>query len=231
MLVYIDLEHEQLRRIDRALWRRSRADLLRQKYRLQRLAARPCLILRYDTITPEQLASVQAEALFISGCTLSYAYYSDESLAGLRRVYREWTRPLLGFCAGMQLMAQAHGAAIGPLAPIPPGVTDLHLATTQDISGVAQEIGFQPVTRLQDHPLFHALEAQATFYQAHYWEVKAAPPGFDVLAYSERCAIQAIAHQERPLFGVQFHPEKYDEAHTDGRQLLQNFLHIAGFII
>jgi GMP synthase (glutamine-hydrolysing) len=161
---------------------------------------------------------------------LSYDYYLDESLAGLRRVYREWERPLLGFCAGMQLLAQAHGAAIGPLDIIPPGTVDLHQATTQTINGMAQEIGFQPVTVAPEHALFHGFGETAVFYQAHYWEVKVAPPGFEVLASSGRCPIQAIANQERPLFGVQFHPEKYDDEHKDGRQLLRNFLYLAGII-
>lgn len=230
MLVYVDLEHEQLQRVDPDLWQQSRADLLREKYRLERLASRPCLIFRYDRVTPERLQAVGAEAVFISGCKLGYDYYPAESLAGLRRLYQEWTRPLLGFCGGMQLLAQAHGAAIGPLAPIPPGVAGLHLATVENISGVAQEIGFQPVTVAQAHALFHGLADPPVFYQAHYWEVKAAPPGFDVLAQSDRCPVQAIAHRQRPLMGVQFHPEKYDDQYGDGRQLLQNFLHLAGII-
>lgn len=37
-----------------------------------------------------------------------------------------------------------------------------------------------------------------------------------------------IAHAERPLFGTQFHPEAYDESHSDGRVLLENFFRIAG---
>jgi GMP synthase (glutamine-hydrolysing) len=231
MLVYVDLEHERLQQIDPKLWRCSRVALAQVKERLERLGQRPCLTLPYHAITPERLESEGVEAVFVSGCTLSYDYYTEESLAGLRRVYREWERPLLGICAGMQLMAQAHGATIGPLAAIPPDVANLHLATTQNINGMAQEIGFQSVTITQAHPLFATLEECATFYQAHYWEVKEVPPGFEVLAQSGRCPIQAIAHRERPLFGVQFHPEKYDEEHRDGRQHLQNFLEIVGMKI
>jgi anthranilate/para-aminobenzoate synthase component II len=37
-----------------------------------------------------------------------------------------------------------------------------------------------------------------------------------------------LAHQSAPLFGAQFHPENYDDAHPDGRIILENFFRIAG---
>ena len=223
MLIYIDMEHEQLHTIDPDLWQRSRADLMRNKYRFERLGKRPCLIVRYNRVTPEHLKTLNAEAVFISGYLLDNSYYAVEDLAGLMAVYREWERPLLGFCGGHQLLAQAFGASIGPLSQIPDGVTRLHLATIQNISGIEQEIGFQPVTIQKPHPLFDEVGPHPHFFQAHYWEVKDVPPGFDVLASSEQCAVQAIAHRERPLFGTQFHPEAYDDRYGDGRQLLLNF--------
>lgn len=223
MLVYVDLEHAQLYEIDPELWHRSRANLLRNKYRFERLAARPCLIVRYDNVTPDFIRAVGAEAVLISGYYLDNSYYAAENLAGLMALYRQWTRPLIGFCGAHQLLAKAYGADIGPIAPIPPGVTQLHLATMQNITGVEQEIGFQPVTVQPSHPLFHHLDEMPTFFQAHYWEVKTAPDGFEVLATSDHCAIQAIGHRERPLFGTQFHPEAYDDRFGDGRQLLENF--------
>ena len=33
-----------------------------------------------------------------------------------------------------------------------------------------------------------------------------------------------MQHNERPLFGVQFHPELFDEEHPEGRKILENFL-------
>jgi len=223
MLVYIDMEHEQLSEIDPALWHQSRANLLRTKYRFERLAARPCLIVRYDDVSPAFIRSIGAAAVLVSGYHLDNSYYAAENLAGLMALYQEWTRPLIGFCGGHQLLAKAYGATIGPIAPIPPGISQLHLATTQNISGVEQEIGFQPVMVQTEHPLFHHLDARSAFFQAHYWEVKTTPASFERLATSDQCAIQAIGHRERPLFGTQFHPEAYDDRFGDGRQLLENF--------
>jgi GMP synthase (glutamine-hydrolysing) len=51
-----------------------------------------------------------------------------------------------------------------------------------------------------------------------------APDGFHVLAKSSNCAIEAMRHDNRDIFGVQFHPEV---SHTlKGMDLFRNFLHI-----
>lgn len=39
-----------------------------------------------------------------------------------------------------------------------------------------------------------------------------------------------IKHRDRLLYGTQFHPEAYDEAHLDGKKLLQNFFRLAGVL-
>jgi len=64
--------------------------------------------------------------------------------------------------------------------------------------------------------------------QRHFWELKDLPEGFVRLADSEACPIQAMRHVRRPLYGFQFHPERYTEAHPDGRTILANFFRLAG---
>ena len=55
---------------------------------------------------------------------------------------------------------------------------------------------------------------------SHFDEVTQVPEGFSVIGKTD--CIAAIAHQERPIMAVQFHPEV---AHTEyGTQLLQNFV-------
>ncbi|MCP5099222.1 MAG: hypothetical protein GY943_27025 [Chloroflexi bacterium] len=228
MLIYVDMEHEQLHNVDPDLWQQSRTALIRNKYRFERLGKRPCLIVRYHQVNFKRLRDLNAEAIFVSGYILDNSYYAAENLAGLMAVYRKWERPLIGFCGGHQLMAQAFGSSIGSMSQLPEVVSQPHLATVQPVSGVEQEIGFQPVTIQQSHPLFHDMTPHPHFFQAHYWEVKDAPPDFEVLASSEHCAVQVMVHRERPLFGTQFHPEAYDDQYGDGRQLIQNFLQLAG---
>ncbi|MBI1881032.1 MAG: gamma-glutamyl-gamma-aminobutyrate hydrolase family protein [Chloroflexi bacterium] len=221
MIIYVDLEHERLQQQPEA-WEKSLARRLKHKYRLEELSGDLCLIVRYERVSLDLLRELNARAVVVSGCATDFEYYSDESLAGLRAVYREAAQPILGFCGGMQLLAPAYGAEIGPLGPLAPDKADPYHDAFGP--GMKQERGFLPVRLAADHRLFDGLPVQPTFFQAHYWEVKAPPQGFRVLAESDLCPVQAIAHRDRPIFGVQFHPEEYDEAHPDGRRVLENFL-------
>ncbi len=56
------------------------------------------------------------------------------------------------------------------------------------------------------------------------------PPGFTLLALNDVCRIQAIKHESRLVYGVQFHPEAYTEEHEDGKVLLTSFFRMAGVI-
>jgi GMP synthase-like glutamine amidotransferase len=90
--------------------------------------------------------------------------------------------------------------------------------------GYLHEFGFCKVEIDPREPLFGGFGSEAGVHQEHYWEVKAVPDGFRSIASSEACAVQGIAHESLPLFGTQFHPEFYDNEHTDGRRIIQNFL-------
>jgi GMP synthase (glutamine-hydrolysing) len=76
--------------------------------------------------------------------------------------------------------------------------------------------------------VFAGISAEPVFYQLHGGEVKRLPDVFSVLAESESCKIQAVAHKHAPLFGTQFHPELFDETHPEGKRLFENFFSIAG---
>jgi GMP synthase (glutamine-hydrolysing) len=162
--------------------------------------------------------------VLVSGCSTDFEHYTEADLAGLREVYRAADWPTLGFCGGAQLMAQTYGAELGPLGPLEPGGR----IENDWGDGMKKEQGFMPVTLLAPHPWLDGLGPAPEVFQAHYWEIKGAPAGFRVLAASKLCGVQALAHERLPLFGTQFHPEAYDDAHPAGRDLLQNFFRLAG---
>jgi GMP synthase (glutamine-hydrolysing) len=91
-----------------------------------------------------------------------------------------------------------------------------------------KEWGAYPVRISGDDPLFAGLGDSVVVEQRHFWELKALPAGFVQLATSDACPIQAIRHRSRPLYGVQFHPERYSERHPGGRTILSNFFELAG---
>ena len=86
-----------------------------------------------------------------------------------------------------------------------------------------QERGFKVVEICGECSLFDGFNGRGEFFQAHYWEVKGLPSGFAVLARNDACEIQAMAHRDRPLIGVQFHPTIHNAEFPDGRRVLENF--------
>jgi len=72
--------------------------------------------------------------------------------------------------------------------------------------------------------IFSGLPETITVWESHCDEVKSLPPDFVCTATNQVSDIQAMQHTSLPLFGVQFHPELFDEEHPHGRTILENFL-------
>ena len=95
-------------------------------------------------------------------------------------------------------------------------------AATNPISSRAAvpEFGFKKLV-LVDNPLFAGIDALVPVH-SHYDEVTGLPEDrFEVIASTDDCAVQAFQVRERPVWGVQFHPE-LDE--RSGRKMLERNL-------
>ncbi|HEY5210980.1 MAG TPA: aminodeoxychorismate/anthranilate synthase component II [Stellaceae bacterium] len=115
--------------------------------------------------------------------------------------------PLLGVCLGHQAIGAAFGGRV-VRAPEPMhGKVDRML---HDRSGVFAGLP-SPFT--------------ATRYHSLIVEHASLPPSLRVTATSEDGLIMGLAHLERPIHGVQFHPESIASQH--GHDLLRNFLKLA----
>jgi len=112
--------------------------------------------------------------------------------------------PILGICAGHQFMAQHFGGRAAA-AKVP-------------------EFGKALLTVQEPDELFMGLPKTFEVWESHNDEVSALPKGFIGLASSPNCRIQAMRSLDRPLFGLQFHPEV---EHTQfGKEIFQNFLKV-----
>jgi GMP synthase (glutamine-hydrolysing) len=117
----------------------------------------------------------------------------------------ELGKPVLGICYGQQWLVQRLG-----------GVVE---------QGDAHEYGRALLKLSGEDPLFASLAggAERAVWMSHGDRVLRLPEGFRVLGTSEGSPYAAIRHAERPVWGIQFHPEV---VHTDGgERILSAFVH------
>jgi GMP synthase (glutamine-hydrolysing) len=168
----------------------------------------------FHAVSLARVKTLRPSHIILSGQSHPWDRYSADSLAGVFEVIKKARQPILGVCGGHQQMALAFGATVGLMGRLEPG---------EGYEGAKRERGYFPV-ETSNGSLFKGLPRKANVWHSHFDEVKELPKGFRKTASNEACAIQAMQHKERPLFGVQFHPELFDDEHPDGKQILENFL-------
>ncbi|MDX1652385.1 MAG: aminodeoxychorismate/anthranilate synthase component II [Brumimicrobium sp.] len=112
--------------------------------------------------------------------------------------------PVLGVCLGMQALAEYTGAFLYNLKEVRHGVE------TQ-------------VFQKNAHSLLRNLPNEFSVGCYHSWAVgQPLPDVWEELAISSEGILMAIAHKERPWFGVQFHPESI--LTPLGKKIIENFI-------
>ncbi|MCB0031323.1 MAG: gamma-glutamyl-gamma-aminobutyrate hydrolase family protein [Anaerolineales bacterium] len=220
MIAYIDIEHISLSR-DNERWQARLGRVLKVKYRLEAISGLPCLIMRYEQVSPARLDELGIRAVLISGSATELPHYGQDELAGMTAMFHQVSRPTFGFCGGQQMMAHLLGARVAPI-----NETESGTMATGGWQERTHELGFTAVKATGPHHLLSDLSPDLQMFEAHYWELKEIPAGFHNYASSAVSPIQFIAHETLPLFGTQFHPEAFDEAHPDGQKMLANFFQL-----
>jgi GMP synthase (glutamine-hydrolysing) len=112
--------------------------------------------------------------------------------------------PILGICYGHQMIADVWGGKVE--------------------KGKSAEYGVSEITVDDEDIILKGLPRKFKAWVSHFDEVKELPEGFEALAHSETCGIEAMRHKEKPIFAVQFHPEVW---HTEkGELVLKNFAEV-----
>ncbi len=110
--------------------------------------------------------------------------------------------PILGICYGLQVLAYLMGGEVDRAGRREYGRAELNIFDATD--------------------LLNGLDNPALVWMSHGDHLIRAPGNFEVIAATENSPIAAIRHKEKPIFGIQFHPEV---AHTlQGTDLFRNFL-------
>jgi anthranilate synthase component II len=160
------------------------------------------VVKRNDAISVEAALALRPQGIVISPGP------SDPDHAGicLELVRRAGSIPLLGVCLGHQAIGQAFGGKV-VRAPVPMHgkVSEMRHAGAGVFAGLPDPF---PATR------YHSLIVERA----------SLPPSLTVTAECDGL-IMGLQHRERPVHGVQFHPESI--ASLGGHDLLRNFLAIA----
>jgi len=168
----------------------------------------------FHSVSLERVRSLRPSHIILSGQSHPWDKYSAESLAGVFEVIKHASQPILGVCGGHQQIALAYGAEVGLMGRVEPG---------EGYNGAKRERGFLPIQNTGDG-LFKGLPSEIMVWHNHCDEVKELPDGFRQTASNETCQIQAMQEKGRRVYGVQFHPELFDEEHPEGRHIVESFL-------
>ena len=165
----------------------------------------------YSTILPGEdfklydviVISGSQHLLVQSGISDAYMHEAD--------LLKAMQKPVLGICFGHQLIAMAFGSE----------VTDMG----------SKIDGYYMIERVATNEIFEGLGDKFLVRESHQEMVVEVPLDFTLLARSALCPVEIMKHNILPIYGVQFHPERFDADHPAGRSVLENFFKLATWYI
>lgn len=151
-------------------------------------------------------------AIIISGSQRKLAEPGTfELYSNIAELIKTCGKPILGICFGHQLIS---------------------MAFYEDVVSMGKKIeGYYMVKKVNHDDLFWGLAEKFLVMESHEEMVANLPYEFIKLAESPNCPIEAMKHRTMPIYGVQFHPERFDDKHPAGSVILENFFKVASFYI
>lgn len=160
-----------------------------------------CTVIRNDAATVQDIISDRPDNIVISPGP------STPDQAGicidLIKAAANENIPLLGICLGHQAIGAAFGGRV--------------IRARRPVHGEVEAITHNA------YGIFKDIQSPAKFTRYHSLiiERKTCPDSLKITAEKDDL-IMAVQHSEKPIYGVQFHPESI--ASTSGKQLLSNFI-------
>jgi len=110
--------------------------------------------------------------------------------------------PILGLCYGHQLVAQLSKGNVEPACCKEYGTADVK---------IDKAVG-----------VLKGLDTEEKVWMSHGDTVFEMPPEFEILAHTSNCPVAAFRHKNKPIYGLQWHPEVI---HTkNGTLMIRNFI-------
>lgn len=181
--------------------------------------------MHFKDVTLEKLEELAPDFIVLSPQGTPWCRYTGKTGIALQNflwmlptIAEDLNIPILGICGGHQALALAFGGRVGPIRA---GHLDCMPYNKERQGGVVK------LTLMNPDPIFMGLEGDLNMVESHYDEVKVLPPGFVLLASDKLSPNQIIRHPNRPVYGIQGHPEHFLSSRPDGGILIRNFLQIA----
>jgi len=108
--------------------------------------------------------------------------------------------PVLGLCYGLQLLASMHGGKVEK----------------------AREYGLTQAYIDKSFGILEGMEERQQVWMSHGDTVFEAPEGWTPVAHTDRAPVAAMVHEEKQIWGLQWHPEVNHTEH--GMEMLRNFV-------
>jgi len=165
-------------------------------------------VLRNDSMSAEEVFAKNPQGIILSPgpCDPDKAGICLDivALAAKQRM------PLFGVCLGHQTIGQAFGGKV--------------IRAPEPMHGKVSQIKHNGTDVFTDLPN----PLGATRYHSLLVERSSLPACLKITAESQDGLIMGLAHEDLPIYGVQFHPESI--ASVNGHDLLRNFLNLASEI-
>lgn len=186
----------------------------------QELSGQDFLVKRYYEVSARFLEDhPEITGVILSGCNCKWDNMYFDIFEGVFDLVRNAKIPVLGICAGHQLIAMAYGAAV------------------RRCDFGKEERFFTEMEMLKESPLTEGIEGNVYAFEFHNCAVMEVPEGCERLMTSKKTYIQAFKRIGEHKYGVQFHPELDKEAsdpmfradaskELSGTKILSNFLAI-----
>ncbi|MDX7923260.1 imidazole glycerol phosphate synthase subunit HisH [Aeromonas media] len=166
-----------------------------------------------------------ADKLILPGVGTAVAAMKNLNERNLVPLIRAARQPLLGFCLGMQMLAQAseenmsadggEGGLIDCLGIVPGRIRLMEVGDLR-----LPHMGWNQIEHDETHPLLKGIQSGSYFYFVHSYALEVTVATLASCDYGQ--PFTAIVGRDN-FFGAQFHPERSGAA---GARLLQNFLEL-----
>jgi glutamine amidotransferase len=169
------------------------------------------------TVSSDLSIIMNAKKIFLPGVGTATAVMKNLYEKQLINIIKNFNKPVLGICLGMQLLCNFSEECQGVKTI---GVIESAVLRLKSNDLPLPHIGWNNISFQKEHPLFKNIPNHSKFYFVHSYVVPINKYTLSTTSYGNNFTSTI---QKNNFFGVQFHPEKSGKL---GSTLLKNFLEI-----